>query len=474
MSSRLTTPLAELAARSRSSPFDAVVVGGGSAGITVARTLAEHERRVALLEAGPLVLLSHIQSTDLRFDPDLARAVQAALQYSPVADDGTPFGSLIGCVGGRGLFWNGAAPRFAPGDFAGWPVSYEELEPHYAWGERELRVTRAYGDSALGEAVCRQLRRVGLPAEAGPYAVDNHSTRNGWLAGTVGNSLAPLLRTALLTASQRILLATRAFALRVVIAGGAAYGVEVADRDTGALHTVFGRSVVLAAGAFESVRLAMVSGVPDPNGLVGRFISDHLFCRAYYPMPPELYDPVRPEVAIAWVPAGGGRGYQLEIHLPADNLFVLQETTSWKPDRSVYYAAMVRAFAPVQPRHDNYLEPLPGDEPGRFRVYLSLSPDDLARRDQMTAGLEQVRSALGGDSAEVRVMPQGASHHEAGGLVMGESAASSVVDGYGRFRSVERLVVADAAAWPDVSAANPHLTIIAFSRRAAGQLHADL
>src|SRR5882672_252032 len=93
---KLTTPLQTISDLSKKTPFDAVVVGGGSAGITVARTLAESNKRVAVLESGPLLLLTHVQSTDLRFDPNLTRAVQQGLQYSPQAADGTAFGSLIG------------------------------------------------------------------------------------------------------------------------------------------------------------------------------------------------------------------------------------------------------------------------------------------------------------------------------------------------------------------------------------------
>ena len=470
----LTTPLADLSKNSAKTPFDAVIAGGGSAGITVARTLAENGRRVALVESGPLALLTHIQSTDLRFDSQLARAVQTELQYSPLAADGTPFGSLIGCAGGRGLFWNGAAPRFSPSIFAGWPFGYDSLQAHYSWAEQQFNVTRAYGDGPLGQTVCRLLRRAGLPAEPGPFAVDIRPTSKGHLAGTVGNSLAPFLRSTLLTAGNRLVaLATRAFARKAIIEKGTACGLEVVDRETGIVYSLYGRAVVLAAGGFESVRLALASGLPDPNGLIGRYISDHLFCRAYYPVPPELYDPTEPEVAIVCVPAGDGREYQLEIHLPGDNMFALQQT-DWKPDRSTAYAAMVRSFAPVEPRHDNYIELLDGNAPGRFAVHMTLGPDDLTRRDTMVAALGQVRDALSAGTAEVQIMPSGSSHHEAGGLTMGDDQQSSVTDGYGRFRGVERLVVADAATWPGVSPANPHLTIVAVARRAAAQLHTEL
>jgi hypothetical protein len=47
-------------------------------------------------------------------------------------------------------------------------------------------------------------------------------------------------------------------------------------------------------GAFLGERSAYAAGLPDANGIVGRYIPDQLFCRAYYPVPPELYDPTRP------------------------------------------------------------------------------------------------------------------------------------------------------------------------------------
>ena len=112
LDSLLLASLASISEASLKAPYDAVVVGGGTAGITTARTLVEGGRRVALLELGPLALLTHLSSTGLRFDADLARAVQTALQFSPSLPDGTPFGALIKGVGGRGMFWNGASPRF--------------------------------------------------------------------------------------------------------------------------------------------------------------------------------------------------------------------------------------------------------------------------------------------------------------------------------------------------------------------------
>ena len=77
---------------------------------------------------------------------------------------------------------------------------------------------------------------------------------------------------------------------------------------------------------------------------------------------------------------------------------------------------MVRSFAPVRPRVENYIEARPGG-PGSSIVHFSYAAEDLELRDAMTAGLEKIRAALGaGPSVLTQIMPPGSSHHEAGGL----------------------------------------------------------
>lgn len=472
----LLTPLEELATRSTAQPWDAVVVGAGAAGLTAARTLVEAGHRVAVLDAGPLVLLTHSSTTDLRFDGAGLSRLRSTIEYSPRDATGGTFGHLISCVGGRALFWNGAAPRFSASDFTAWPITLEELAPYYEWAEHDLRVSRDFGAGGLGQTVCRMLREADLPAEQGPYAVDTRATRDGWIGGTVGNPIAPLLRTNFLTAKPaNLCLAARSFAQRILFGNdGRAAGVAVADLDGGAPHELHSRSVVLAAGGFESVRLAMASSLPDRSGHLGQRIVDHLFCRAYHPVSPALYEPEKPEAAIVAVPADGSRAFQLELHMPSDNLFALNEHTDWRPQSDRDYAAMVRSFAPVAPRDDCFIELAGGDGPGDYTVHLSYSPDDLAVLDAMAAGIEQVGRALDAELGKVERFGPGDSHHEAGGMMMGADPESGVVDQFGRSFAAPNLLVADAGAWPNTSAANPCLTITALARRQAEQLAKDL
>lgn len=121
----------------------------------------------------------------------------------------------------------------------------------------------------------------------------------------------------------------------------------------------------------------------------------------------------------------------------------------------------------MQPRHDNYIELLAGNAPGSYRVHISLDGDDQAMLQTQIAALEEARAALGAGPAQVQTLPAGSSHHEAGGLALGDEPDNSVADPFGRIRGVEGLYAFDSAAWPDVSPANPHLTIVALARRQA-------
>lgn len=400
----LLTPVGDLARASNEAPWDAIVVGGGIAGLTAARTLAEHGRRVAVLEAGPLALLTHVSSTDLRFDLNGVRRLQTSLGYSPRLGDGGRFGELIACVGGRAMFWSGAAPRFAARDFGSWPLTLDDLEPYYIWAEQELRVTRDFGAGALGQMVIQLLRRAGLPAEPGPYAVDTHPSGDGWLGGTVGNPMSMLLRTNLLTVEDPCLrLATHAVVTRINLHAGRTRSVSVSDDGDRTEHTLLTRSVVLAAGGFELVRLAMTSRLPDASGLMGQRIVDHLFCRAYYTLPVEFYSPDQAEAAIVAVPGDAQRAYQLEVHLPGDNLFMQNGLTPWKPEPGRYYAAMVRSFAPTQSRIANFVEAGPTNSPGDYTVHFTYSHTDHALLEEMTRGIEEV----GADSEANQLLCKG-------------------------------------------------------------------
>ncbi|MFI7588524.1 GMC family oxidoreductase N-terminal domain-containing protein [Spongisporangium articulatum] len=240
-------------------------------------------------------------------------------------------------VGGTTLHYYGNCPRAARGVFAGYdgpdageydtthrfPFTMAQLRPYYRWVEATLPVqTAAMGTKE--ERFLRAAAATGLPVcdtkeptEASFRPQENCILQPGGTAGlapdpsfpqasgctfcghclqgcsaprgaprnltakrSTDNSYVPMMLTADVWApgGRPAELVTGATVVRVHTEGRdaatRATGVTYEDAG-GARHRVDAKVVVLAAGAVETPRLWLDSGLPNPNGWVGRGLTDH-------------------------------------------------------------------------------------------------------------------------------------------------------------------------------------------------------
>jgi choline dehydrogenase-like flavoprotein len=215
----------------------------------------------------------------------------------PYTVRGTSFNwSRVRAVGGRGHFWGRVMLRYSDRDLSGcWPITYEELSPYYCEVETALELG---GDLSKTEQVpdgCYQRRRA-LSSEEKAFcsavakrwperqAVVNH------VAEYEPGPLSPMLRIASATGNLQILPEIIAVKLQNVVTGHAEVCTLCAN--TGQERVFSAGNVVLAASAFETVRLLLNSqstafpqGLGNSNGLLGRGILEHIVVSTFAKVP---------------------------------------------------------------------------------------------------------------------------------------------------------------------------------------------
>jgi choline dehydrogenase len=247
--------------------FDYVVVGGGSAGCVVAGRLAEaSDASVALLELGdraeqhPETLAA--DGYKHAFANDALMLERFSTPQRTCANSRLFMGSGRG-MGGSGSINGMVYTRGAREDYEAWPRGWQldDLVPHFAAVEARLRVrpraatefTEAFVEAALAAGFRRSadLNAGDLSGVFG-YETMNYegtSRRSSYVAFI--KDLGPRDNLGVLAGTR---------VLRVVFEGTRAVGVEV-ERE-GRREVIRARSeVVLCAGALETPRLLMLSGV---------------------------------------------------------------------------------------------------------------------------------------------------------------------------------------------------------------------
>ena len=337
---------ASSATGARATPADVVIVGAGATGGWAAKRLAEAGLSVIVLDAGrpfgpedfrehtpaySLPLRARTKAVMARTQPQQASSY-ACTEWNAdwfVNDADEPYTTPAGLpfpwvgrtriVGGRTHVWGRQSYRYSDIDFRSasrdgfgidWPLSYADLAPYYDLVERYI------GISGINEGI-PQLPDQQLQPPFGFSCVESH------VRATVGTRMGRTVtqgRTANLTRSingrpachmcgpcergcatfsyfnaayttlidaektGRCRIITHAMAAQVLMDAQThrATGIRYVDRRTRAHHEVHGRVVLLAAQAFESVRLLFNSataqdpaGLANSSGVLGRYLVSH-------------------------------------------------------------------------------------------------------------------------------------------------------------------------------------------------------
>jgi choline dehydrogenase-like flavoprotein len=309
---------------------------------------------------------------------------------------------------------------------------------------------------------------------------------------------------------------------REIILGqdGRAQGVVVVDKITGHEGRALGRVVVLAAGAFESVRLLLNSksaqfpqGIANSSGRVGRSIMDTVASEigGQIPLlenlPPHnedgasgghMYAPWWEYQRQLAGDLGFARGYHIEFgggrQMPDLGTSAHLEWLThgsygqkFKADARRYYGSFVRILGRGEmiPNERTFCEidPAVKDQWGIpvLRFHWQWSDHEKRQAVHMQKTFAGIIAAVGG---RTRVPPEtdgaaaiqngGTAIHEVGGAMMGADPANSVTNQWSQTHDVKNLFIADGAVFASNADKNPTLTIMALAWRAADHIAAEM
>jgi choline dehydrogenase-like flavoprotein len=414
---------------------------------------------------------------------------------------------------------------------ADWPITYDDLAPFYERAEWEIGVA---GDASAHPARGERGRAYPLPPVATTLEaalLARGADRLGWSTGPVPlliNTVPYAGRADCVQCGQcvgfscptdakngthntvipralatgRCDLVTESAAERVETdANGRVTGVRFVDGDL-ARRTVRAGHVVVAAGAIESARLllnsrsdAQPAGLGNAYDQVGRNLQGHLYVGAFGRFDEPVHDGLGPGPAIATCAfvhgnagvIGGGMLANEFVKLPMMFWLTAQEPDAprWglagKHAMRDAYLRTGEVFGPVQeiPSPASRVT-LADGVVDRFGLPVARLVGEQHAETLRTAAVIRARAAEWMHASGARRLwetPIGtgltAGQHQAGTCRMGDDAASSVTDAWGRVHGHDNLWVMDGSLHVTNGPVNPVLTILALAFRNAEKLAAS-
>lgn len=488
--------------------FDLIVIGSGAGGATLAYASAQAGKSVLVLERGRKYALAspvHDERAML-IDKKPYDDRQIDVNDSPKRL------FMGGVLGGSTALYGAALLRpslddFSPGKHYGqripreawdWPVTYDELEPHYTHAEQLYGVAGG-GDEDLGplqkpregypnsplplhplnEKMIGMNRSRGLRPFRLPLAIDPRTCLRchacaGYICPTgARRSSAHLLeRAAAENLPLRVLAGAQAEKF-VLGAAGQVDGIRVTDRDSGATTVYRARRYVLAAGAIGSPLLLMRSGITHP--LIGRHYMMHL-------------SPIA--IGVFRGPTGGDETFIKQVgfsdyyfgspsfrhklglvqSLPVPGPLLTIKSAPKVMPRAVseYLRRRMLPMAGIVEDLPNINNRVSWTADGRPGITHCYDPYDLERGRHLGALMGQILKATGARFClPLRFASNEHVAHQCGTLRFGVDSKYAVLDRDCRLFSHPNVFVADGSFFPTSLGVGPALTIMANALRVA-------
>ena len=286
----------DLASFPASSIFNAdlVIVGGGPAGLTIAREFFGSAVKVLVLESGLLEeTADHAALAEVDSTGEPSTKLQNAQRqnfhgagtrfWTPAAQ---PYGVRCRALGGSTHAWAGKSAAFDPIDFearswvpySGWPIRHSELAPYLDRAAKVLNLGPNVYDDGLWDLI---------PATAPDPKLDADKLRSFfWQFARSRQDPLDIMRFGrdFLTNKAdniRVLLNATVTQIELGPDGTSVEGLRITTIDN-VLSQVHTKAAVIAASGIENARLLLAShhqhanGIGNGHDIVGRFLMDHV------------------------------------------------------------------------------------------------------------------------------------------------------------------------------------------------------
>ena len=551
--------------------YDAIIVGSGAAGGIAAYVLVGKGLKVLLLEIGPKwdptkdYITVHKWPYEMPFrgrgKPGQYNglwkidAYTEHLYVNPRVDryavaEGTDFHwTRIHAVGGRTNTWGRVSLRMSEADFKpksmqdgygeDWPISYSDLAPYYdraealmgVYGTREGLDVLPDGNfmpppaMRCGEVMlkrgCEKIGIAAIPMRAAVLTRNHEGRAACHYCGECGRGCETSSRFSTLDSIIPKLIGKRNFTLRTHAAAHRvlldpktkrARGIAYIDTKTRQEHEVYGKTIVLGAGAMESTRILLNSksreypaGLANTSGALGHYLMDNIksgFVSGYLPR-------LKGARVMNDDGAGGGhiyiprhtnikggrktsilRGWQFQPSsgsrmFPGYARGIAGFGSAFKHQVREQNPAMisVAGFGECLADFKNHCEIDPNGLKDRYgipqlRFNAKWRDNDLKMAAEMYDSAEEIFRAAGCELApfnrESQPPPPGDSTHEVGTARMGNDPRASVLNRFCQAHDVKNLFVMDGSSFVSISEKNVTLTIIALAWRASEYLAEQL
>ena len=490
------------------------IIGGGMAGIAIARELRDAGVDILVLESGGDRPTSENQALyngkGTLSDPD--GRTRDMPQYLPQ--------SRVRAFGGSGHVWGGKCGRLDASDFevrdwlpgSGWPFGREHLDPFYDRASAHLEVPSFTRDLINGDATRP-------PLEVGDGETFETVPRfHSRVSGSHSREKFDAYRHSITNVPRvTVCLNANVTEIRITPDGRAVSGLEVRTLD-GKKHDVRADHFVLATGAMENARLLMLSNATAPNGvandrgLVGRYFAGHLNAStdagADGPTSGVLFSEMTQsfdlyttnDLSKVWGIWNATPAAQRKLRLP--NVWIAftsrpgeltaSERGALTLARSLrqpgpasngdFVPARIMTEQPLEASSRLTLDENSRDALGQPRLSLDWRLNDAyvrgmersaatLARSLGESGLGRLRWPLTRQTLLNRLNP---ARHHLGTTRMSTSRATGVVDEHCRVHGMANLHIAGSSVFPTPGIVNPTLTIIALAVRLADRLRPEL